>query len=129
MSFWSSDLLLYLLPLPAASLAAIIACFERWRTGQWNVPVAIALGIPIPLAVSYFLFFAQVLLRYEGPILMTFITPQAFILTAIGIWFLIAAVRRCVFSHLSSFAIILIGTLGHAWTIMVVVALSSGRYD
>jgi len=123
-----SKLTIYLLPLSAVLLTAIITCGAFLRTRQWNVPKSIALGIPLPLAASYFLWCTLVVKDFGGKLFMIRLaTPQAFVLTFIGIWLAIAMMRGQEVTILSSLTIFLVALVGHLWTVMVVAGFSGYR--
>jgi hypothetical protein len=117
-----ADLVLYLLPLPAIAVATIVAIVERLRTRHWDVPKAVALGIPIPLAASYFLIFGLQGLSSALSGTRVF-APQAYVLACIGIWFSISAIRGREFSIISTLWIVLIGLFGHLWSVALMSAV------
>jgi hypothetical protein len=123
-----SDWAIYLLPLPAAILTAIIACAEFRKTRQWNVPRAMAVGIPIPLAMTYFLLFMLPARSFADWLsIIRFIAPHALVLAFIGIWLAIAMIRGREVTMLSSLTIFLVVFVGHLWMMIVVSTLSGYR--
>lgn len=119
MKFLRSDLAIYLLPLPAVVIAIVVTGVEFLRTRYWDVPKAVALGIPIPLAASYFLFFLNfgAVSRSDWLSFTKMFAPQAFVLALIGIWLLISFIRGREFSIISTLWIVLIVVIGHWWTV------------
>jgi hypothetical protein len=98
-----------------------IAFFEFQRNRYWDWPKAIALGIPIPLALSYFAFFWHPIHSVRSVLVFTgFVAPQAYILIIVGVWIGVAIfVRKMEISFLSTLAIALIGVVGHGWSVIL----------
>ena len=121
--FWSSEIALYLLPVPACIIMGAILVWQYWRYREFtleDLEKAIILGVPIPLAITYFLFFGQI---PNGFSLTKVFAPQAFILGVVGIWLLFKAGRGRDFSPLSWLSIVLIAFVGHMWTVIAIHAV------
>jgi hypothetical protein len=125
--FWTADLVLCLLPLvllPTTAIAIALQYFWFRDVDLYiDFPRAVAIAVPIPLGASYFAFWAASAFSDKVDLksylfVAAILSPQAFILCAIGVWLLFAMVRGREFSILSTLTIVLIGIVGHLYTMM-----------
>ena len=121
--FLRSDLALYLIPLPAVALTLVAILIKMWRGEEWPVAVArgIALGFPIPFAVTYFLMFGAWARSFADCLWLTMIfAPQAYVLLPIGIWLSTLIIRQRDLRPLAFAAIFPIVFFGHLLTVTMV---------
>jgi hypothetical protein len=110
-----SEVALFLAPLPGLLATVFIVWRQHRKFQEIYVAKAVALGVPIPSAVCYALCFGQLPDWFS---MMKIFALHAYILLALGAWFLLQAGRGRDIGPISALGVVNIVVFGHLWTVM-----------